>query len=388
MKKTYKYRLYPNKEQSSRLSRVIETCRHVYNDALTQKRLLYKHHKKTISYEEQYSEVKEATRDDAYLQEVYSQGLQDVLRRLDRAFNAFFERAHRGRKPGYPRYKGRDRYSSFTYPQNTGFEIRPGRPGKAKLRLGKLGSVNMRYHREVPEEAVVKTCTIVRKNGKWHACFSVVLPDVEKRDTYRNPVGIDVGLENLLTLDDGTTFEHKRCLRASEKNLAHHQRMLSKKKRGSSRRKKQKERASKLHEKVANQRKDYLHKVTRRLADTYDLFLVEDLRIKNMLKNHNLAKTIADASWGTFSSMLTYKAEEAGGSVVKVNPRGTSQACSECGAKVPKKLSERMHSCPYCGYAAHRDVNAARNILRLGTSLTARGGTPVGAACEAGSHVL
>jgi len=176
-------------------------------------------------------------------------------------------------------------------------------------------------------------------------------------------VGLDVGLEKFAALSDGSVIENPRYLRKTEKRLKHAHRALSRKQKASRNRKKARLKVARLHAKIRSQRRDFLHKASRRLVNTYSMVAVEDLAVRNMVKNHHLAKSISDAGWSEFLTMLCYKAEEAGSRVVKVNPSGTSQECSRCGTTVAKDLSVRLHKCPHCGLVVDRDVNAARNIL-------------------------
>lgn len=388
MKRSFKYRLYPNKTQAEALGATLETCRRVYNEALTQRRWHYLETGRSLRHGDQVREVGLVRLDDPYMAAVPSHVIQNVLVRLDRAYAAFFRRAQAGRKPGFPRYKSRDRYRSFTYPdpEGNGYRVISAQGRHAKLRLSGVGNVKMRFHRDLPPEAKIKTCTVERKNDKWYACFALELPDVPVKDTFENPVGLDVGLLRIATLSDGTTVDNPRHLRKAEARLKSEQRALSRKKRGSANRRKQRRRVAATHERVANCRRDHLHKAARDLVDRYDCIVVEDLRVSNMLKNHHLAKSIADASWFTFLNLLSYKAADAGGVVVKVDPRDTSQICSDCGERVPKSLANRLHRCPNCGLVMDRDVNAALNILAAGAAVTARGGMDAsGPPCEAGT---
>jgi putative transposase len=247
------------------------------------------------------------------------------------------------------------RYKSITYPQS-GFKVE-GR----KLLLSKIGAINIKLHR--PIKGDVKTVTLKRMpSGKWFATFSCKIAS-EPKEKPNSAVGIDVGLRHFAVLSDGQIVESPRCLRKVEEKLARLQRCLSRKKRRSRNRKEARIKVARLHEKITNQRNDFLHKVSRKLADSYSTIVVEDLQISNIIQNHKLAKSIADSSWGRFVQMLSYKAEEAGGKVIKVDPKGTTQECSRCGLKVPKTLSERIHFCPRCGLKMDRDLNASRNIL-------------------------
>ncbi len=202
-------------------------------------------------------------------------------------------------------------------------------------------------------------------SGRWYACFSCIV-EAQQKDKPFKDVGIDVGLKSYAVLSDGAKIENPRFYRKSEKRLAQLQRGMSRKKRGSRNRDKARLKVARLHEYIQNQRTDFLHKASRKIADTYETVYVEDLKINNMVKSHCLAKSISDAGWGRFIGMIAYKAESAGGRLIPVNPRNTTQNCSKCGEYVKKPLSVRMHECPYCGLVMDRDLNASKNILKIG----------------------
>ena len=205
-------------------------------------------------------------------------------------------------------------------------------------------------------------------SGRWYACFSCIV-EAQPREKPFEDVGIDVGLHSYAVLSDGVHIENPRYYRASERRLAQLQRGLSRKEGGSRNRVKAKTRVARLHEKIQNRRSDFLHKASRRIADTYETVYVEDLRIGNMVRNHRLAKSISDAGWGRFIGMIAYKEEESGGQLIQVDANGTTQRCSGCGETVPKDLSQRIHRCPHCGLVLDRDLNAALNILRRGQEI-------------------
>lgn len=232
-----------------------------------------------------------------------------------------------------------------------------------KLHLSKIGDVKIKLHR--PIEGKVKTCTIVAKNGKYDACFSCEV-DGTPLPTHDRHVGIDLGVKHLLITSDGDFYNHPKYLRKSEKKLRRLQRAVARKRKDSRRRRKAVRRLANCHEHVANQRRDYAHKVARELVNRYGTIVFEDLQTANLLKNHHLAKSIADASWHQLVQCTTYKTEEAGRCVVLVDPKHTSQHCSKCNKIVPKTLQERTHRCPRCGYIQDRDVNAAENVLNCG----------------------
>jgi len=235
-----------------------------------------------------------------------------------------------------------------------------------RLELSKIGSVKVKLHR--PVDGKIKTCSITRKNGQYYAGFSCeveakVLPLTGKE------VGIDVGVTDFVITSNGVFFPKLDKYRKAEKRLKYLQRQISRREKGSNRRRKAVTLFAKQHEKVANQRKDIAHKVSTKLILENDLIAHEKLQVKNMVKNHHLAKSITDADWSMLFQFLDYKAESAGRQVVAVPPYQTSQICSNpaCGKIVPKKLSERWHNCPHCGLSVQRDVNAAINILALAT---------------------
>jgi len=288
------------------------------------------------------------------------QALQDVLQRLDRAFDAFFRRIKsKAEKAGFPRFRGKNRYDSFTLKQ-AGYKIE-GR----YLYITGVGRFKLFLSR--PIEGDVKTVTIRRtSSGKWFVCFSCDNVPVKEIPEAIAEVGIDVGIKEFLVDSTGRSVENPKFFRHSERILRRRQRALARKIRGSRRRAKAKILVAKAHEKITNQRKDFLHKIANFYIAGYQIIYVEDLNIKGMVKNRHLSKSIADASWNKFFEFLFYKAEEAGRKVLKVNPRNTSQICSRCGEMVKKSLFVRVHACPFCGLVIDRDENAAINIKSRG----------------------
>jgi putative transposase len=231
-----------------------------------------------------------------------------------------------------------------------------------KLKLSKIGLVKINLHREICGK--VKTCTIKREStGKWYAILAAEESPVLYSPNWQS-IGLDVGIKEFAVLSNGEKIANPMHLQKSERKLKTLQKSLSRKKKGSKNRAKARLKLARQHEKVRNQRRDFRHKVSNRLVWRYGKIVVEDLQIQNMVKNHNLAKSISDAGWGGFLAMLTYKAESAGRLVEKVPPHGTTQKCSRCGNVVPKDLSVRVHACPYCGLVMDRDHNAAINILQ------------------------
>lgn len=366
--RNYKFRIYPNKEQKRILLCWQETCRRIYNTAIAQRKEIWEQEKRSITRTEQQVWLKEAKKENGFIKEVHSQVAQEVLFRVDRAFDGFFRRVKNEGTPGYPRFKGKGRYKSLTFTQ---FGNRLGASFQnGKLKLSKIGLIKIELHREIP--GTIKTVTIKKEAGSnWYTVFAVEIYQ-NKPDSHSGPaVGLDVGLEKFAALSDCNTINNPRYLRRTEKRLKHAQRSLSRKQKGSRNREKARIKVAKLHTKVRNQRKDFLHKESRKLVNSHCLIAVEDLNVKGMVKNHHLAKSISDAGWSEFLAMLCYKAEEAGSRVIKVNPSGTSQDCSNCGTTVPKELSVRVHRCPSCGLVLDRDINAARNILKKALALEA-----------------
>ncbi|OEU74069.1 MAG: hypothetical protein BA864_06930 [Desulfuromonadales bacterium C00003093] len=351
MRKTFQYRIYPTRKQNIKLLHVLGVCRRLYNDSLHDRQAAYGDCHCGLSYYDQQNWLKYTD-----YQGVYGHILQNVLRRVDISFQNFFRRVKNGEKPGYPRFQGRHRYDSFTYPDpyRKGYRIEDG-----KLHLSKIGAIRIFLHREI--EGDIKTCTIKRDGDHWYATFSAEVPDPPPKAS-RTSVGVDVGITKLATLSDGTEIENPKILDKYDSKLRKAQKDLSRKKKGSNNRNKQRLNVVRIHRKIRNARKDYMHKTSRILADTYDIIVFEDLRIKNMVKNHHLARSIHDASWNMLINFTTYKAEEAGGSVELVNPRNTSKQCSVCGNIQPMPLSQRTYRCPDCGNVMDRDHNAAINI--------------------------
>lgn len=361
MRRAYRYRIYPTKSQVTLLDRTLEICRWVYNDTLALRKNAWEQEQRSVSLYETNKILTEWKRDRPELRGVYAQALQNVQVRVDLALKAFFRRVKAGEKPGYPRFKGRGRYDSFTYPQvdKGGCKLTGGR-----LHLSKIGDVKIILHR--PIEGSVKTLTIRRSaTGKWYACFSVEY-EPSPAPQKETAVGIDVGLESFATLSNGEKIKNPRFFRTDEKALAKAQRKLSNAEKGTPERRKARKIVAHVHEQIANRRLNFAHQTSRLLVDRFGTIVFEDLNITNMQKNPRLAKSIADVAWNQFITITVSKAEDAGSHVVLVNPRNTSQMCSRCGMIVKKTLSDRVHSCPYCGLEMDRDQNAAVNILRLG----------------------
>jgi putative transposase len=377
-KHAYKFRLYPTRKQQERLQWTLDRARELYNAALQERRDAYRMAGKSITYYDQANQLPEIKEIREEYNDIHSQVLQDVLRRVKKAFDNFFRRCKNGEEPGYPRFQGKNRYDSFTYPQ-VGFSLTHDN----RITLSKIGSIKVKLHREI--KGTIRTCTIKRESDAWYVVFACEV-SAEPLPENHEAIGIDLGLLHFATLSDGSTIENPRHYRRAEKHLKKVQEALSRKKRGSHRRKKAVKQVAKAHRKVAKQRRDFLHKASRKLVNAYGTMVFEALQPANMSKRPKpkqdengtylpngaaakggLNKSINDAGWGQFQQFCLYKAARAGRNVLFVNPKYTSQICSSCGTVKKKTLDERWHSCE-CGCELDRDHNAAINILRLGRS--------------------
>lgn len=357
-RKSFQYSLRLTKKQAKALQAMLDECRWLYNELLSQRILAYEDLDISLSKYDQSMMLPFLKEERPSLDQVHSQVLQNVVDRLDKGFQAFFRRCKNGEKPGFPRFRGYHRYNSFCYPQS-GFTLE-GR----ELKLSKIGNIRVKMHR--PITGKIKTCT-VRRNaaGNWIVSFSCEV-NTEPKAISQESVGIDVGLEQFATFSDGQKINNPRFFKKGEKTLAKLQRKLSKFEKGTKERKKQGKVVARVHEKIRNQRNDFCHKEAKKIVDRYQHICVEDLNIKKMVEESTFAKSIADASWNQFLQILSYKAVEAGRKVEFVDPAYTTQACFRCGHRERKGLSERTHCCKHCGYSTTRDFNAAQNILALG----------------------
>jgi len=361
MKITHRYRLYPTKAQRTSLRNALDACRWVYNKTLEVRRDAWQERQESMTRFDTIGMLREWKQDFPRLKLAHSQTLQDACTRVDLAFKAFFRRVKRGDKPGYPRFRSKNRYDSFTYIQS-GFNL----IGSSKLYLSKIGNVKIKLHR--PIQGKIKTLTIRRDSlGNWWACFSCKF-EPEPQPPVPDIVGVDVGLEKFATLSTGEQIENPRFFRKDEKSLAKAQRKLSTCDKGTPERRKKKRVIQHIHQRIANRRKDFAHKLSRRLINEFQIIAFEDLDIPHMQSDNwrSMNKGISDAAWNQLVRLTQAKAEWAGRTVVKVDPRNTSQMCSGCGEIVKKDLSVRIHECPHCGLVLNRDLNAALNILARG----------------------
>lgn len=364
MRKTFLFRAKIDRETESNCNHWLDICRDIYNSALRQRIDRYKETQESVSYYTQQRQLPLIKKDFPEIKTTNSQTLQDVLDRLDKAYKAFFRRVKAGEKAGFPRFKNRNSYNSFSLKQ-TGYKLE-GR----YLYVRNVGRFKLFLSR--PIEGDIKTVTIRRMpTGKWFVSFSCDNVPTKQFPQTSKEVGIDVGIKSFCVDSEGGIVANPKYFRNNEKQLRRRQRKLSRRRKGSVRRNKARILVAKAYEKVTNQRNDFLHKVSNKYINNFQTIYVEDLKIKNMVKNRHLSKSISDCSWGIFFQFLSYKAANAGREVVRVNPSNTSQRCSACGEKVPKKLSVRIHCCPFCGLVLDRDLNAAINIIQDGQSCQA-----------------
>ncbi len=368
---TYKFRAYPPALLEYRMENWLYILHNLYNYALEERKRAWKEEKKSITYSHQQNALPKLKEKDPSLKLVHSQVLQDCLRRVDNAFRKFFRKEAK-----YPKKKKLYKYSSFAFPQvwmkQKGrlvevIKLEKKNSRFAYLHLPKLGKLKIRLNREI-DWTKARTVTVKREpSGKWYVCVTVEAElDEVLREAHEKAVGIDLGVKNLVTTSEGEFIEHPKFLHLLEKRLKREQKRLSRKEKGSNNWKKQRRRVAKVHERIKNARRDFLHKLSRYLVNNYDHISFEDLDIKGLVQNSNLAKLILDAGWGTLITFVAYKAVMAGARVVRVDPSYTTQDCSVCGFRVPKTLAKRLHECPECGAVMDRDYNASVNLLQKG----------------------
>lgn len=374
----YKFEIYPNEEQIDTLNHWLNICRQTYNSALLDKKRAYRTHKYNLKRKELQTILKQNKKQYPFLKEVPSQPLQEVLFRLDKAYQKFFRKEAK-----YPKIKSEKDYHSLTFTQFGMTRQREvnKKTGKVKhnlvrkaasfgrkrhLCISKLGEVRVNWHRDLKGVQKIKQVIIKRQNNKWFAVFCVDVKNNQTKKIYdeTNSVGLDVGIKSFVVLSNGDEIANPHYLRKAEKRLKRYQKKYSKSKQKSKNNQKRLKKLQALHTKVANQRRDFLHQLTTILAKQYAFLAMEDLKIRNMVKNKRLAKSIHDAGWGQFKTLLTYKCERYGATLECVDPKWTTQDCSTCGTRVKKSLSVRTHICSKCGLILDRDHNAAINILK------------------------
>ncbi len=367
---TLRFRLYPSRDQEARMLRALEACRRLWNDALSHRRDRWQNERKSTSYNHQQRVLTAERHTDPELSTLHSQVAQNVLYRLDTAFQAYFQ--HRA---CYPRYKKFSQSGSFTYPQAYNGSAKPD-TGRGRLFLSKVGNLRAVFHRPLPKNSIMKICTVVREpDGKWFVSLvfdevvplqSVVPPAVMMTMITCAPIGIDLGLLSLIATSDGEKVEHPRFLRKAEKRLKHVQRVFSRKHRGSKNWFKARQRLASQHVRVRSQRMDFNHKLSTRLTRKHGFIAFEDLKVRSMVRNHTLAKSIHDAGWGQLVRLTECKASKSGRLVVRVEPGYSTRECFFCGSLNPIDLSAREFACRGCGRTLDRDINAAKVVLKRG----------------------
>ncbi|MDE1853906.1 MAG: transposase [Thaumarchaeota archaeon] len=355
-----RYRIYPAKKQEETLLRMVEVVRNLWNDALAHRRDAWENEVRSVTYFEQAKILTNERRVDSELGLLYSQSAQDILRRLDKAFKAFFSGVTR-----YPKFKPANAIISFTYPQAYNGSVKVN---ESTIRLSKVGEVPMVLHREVPTNGVLKTCTIIHEpNGDWYVSLIYdVSTTVSGPSNISSPVGVDLGLKSIIVTTDGVKIPHPSYLRKAERRLKRLQRSVSRKQRGSKNRAKIRRILAEHHAKIARQRKDFNHKLTTNLVRYHDAVFFEDLQVANMGRNHLLAKSIYDAGWGQILSFARYKEERVGGVFETVQSAYSTQECFSCGTLNPVTLDVREFDCAGCGRRLDRDLNAAWIVLKRG----------------------
>jgi putative transposase len=387
VRRSFKFLLRPTSKQTAALSQCVEDHRQLYNAALEHRRTAYRKAGVSIKYGEQSAELKHIRADDDTGQGRWSfSSQQATLRRLDTAYAAFFQRVRQGRTPGFPRFKGRGWFDTVQWPKDGDgcrWDSQPEHPSATYVRLQGIGHVRVHQHR--PVKGRVKTISVKREGSRWYVVLSCQDVPAQPLPSTGAVAGIDMGVASLVMTSDGDPIENPRHLAASADRLAAAQRGLARKKRGSNRRRKAVTRVAALHAKVRRQRLDGAHKAALSLVCGYDLIVHEALRIANMTRSASgtpqtpgrnvaqksgLNRSILDAGWGVFLTVLAYKAESAGRELITVNPRNTSRTCARCAhCTADNRISQAVFRCVSCGHTAHADVNAAVNILRAGLAL-------------------
>ena len=369
----YKFRIYPNKTQRKTIGDMLYLSRKLYNAMLEQRRMAYQLNKDyyenlRVSYNTQTMELSELKKEFPEYRNIFSQVLMNVADRLDKAYYNFFMRIREKKngkkiKAGFPRFKSKEHYRSITYTQ-FGFKV----IDSTHVFFSKIGKIRMFQHIKI--NGKIKQATVKKDKANRYFATFIVEENHDNRNYSEfpyNPVGIDVGLLKLIATTDNTPVDPPKYLRKSERKLKRAQRSLSRKIKGSNNRREMRVRVAKISSHIANQRNDFSQKLSRTLVNNHNFIAYEDLNIENMMKNHKLAKSIADASWGELIKNTMYKAERAGKYCVKVNPKNTSKQCSNCGNIMEEQtLDDRDYYCSNCGLTIDRDDNAAVNVLNAG----------------------
>lgn len=370
MEYSYKFRIYPNAIQKTQISRTFGCCRFVFNYYLAKRESVYAQTGKTFNYYDCAADLTKLKATLKWLKDVDSTALQSSLRDLDMAYQNFFRRAKRDAKPGYPRFKSKRNHRKSYKSKCVGTNIKV--LDKA-MQLPKLGKVKCRISKEVKGRILSATVS-QNPSGIYFVALCCTDVDIQALPPTGTAIGIDMGLKSFAITSDGVEYPNHKYHAKSEKKLARLQRQLSRKSKGSNHWEKNRLQVARLQEHIANQRHDALHKLSTELVRQNDVICIEDLAPKNLMRNHKVAKSVSDASWGEFRRQLEYKAAWYGKRIVTVDRfYPSSQLCSSCGTQWSgtKNLSVRQWICPVCGAIHDRDVNAARNILSEGMRLIA-----------------
>ncbi|HEY0606173.1 MAG TPA: transposase [Herpetosiphonaceae bacterium] len=362
MYKAFKYKLYPTRQQETALMTLLETHRRLYNRALEERKDAWEQERRSVTVYDQSKQLKIERTTNPYLAATNFSSCQMTLRRLDKAFSAFFRRVKNGETPGYPRFKSRNRFSTVEHVYGNGSKLEGNR-----IYFQHIGRVRVKLHR--PIQGTIKTASFKQQADGWHVIFLCDLGDVQTT-THPGPlVGFDLGLKAFLVTSDGESIAPPKFYRQAEKALRRAHRRVSRRKKGSKRRAKAVQILARAYLHIANQRRDFHQKTARKLVTQYGTIVHEELNIQGIARTR-LAKSTHDVGWGQFLRILHRKAEEAGCVVIPVPAYNTTQMCSACGKlpETPKTLKDRVHHCTNCGYEADRYLNAALNITRLGSS--------------------
>ena len=362
---SFKYRIYPSREQVQQLHKQMKLAKEIYNILLDKSKAHYRETGKTFTQFDMNKHITVLKKDHPEFNELHCHVLQNISKRLSDAYKAFFRRAKAKKagskiKVGFPRPK--KFVSSLTYP-DSGFKF----ISESRFHLFGVGNIPMVYHR-IPK-GEIKTCWVKQyPSGKWYIGLCNEIEEEEFESNGRKAIGADVGLKSFVAMSNGEKIKTPKFLRESEDKLKILSRRVSRKKLGSRNRRKARIKKARLEEKIVNQRFDFLHKLSFKQVNQYGKIAVEKLKVQNMVRNHCLAKSISDAGWSTYKNMLHYKAQSAGCEIIEVAPENTTKECSQCGKIKEMPLKIRTYNCPHCGYKEDRDVNAAKNILKRATS--------------------